>query len=322
MENRRHIKILTEQEVIGYNEINLGSTPYSVHKKYNLCKKTMLRLKKNGIMEINEVIVEKNESAIEYNNAINYYYKTKCNLTEIYDKFKIKSELFKKYLILFNLEILDYRIPMNRNVFKVIDSSDKAYWLGYLAADGGLQYNEEVSRYTLRIQLGIKDGYILENLCELLELDKSYINHNNIHLITGNKLSSLSISGKELMEDLMDKNILPNKSEKEKPYYDIREDLISHYIRGFLDGDGCIRTDLSSISFVGSKEMLLFIQKHLNEKLDLKPNVIKEKKTIYFMAYYNLKDKTKIIKYLYKGANQYLTRKHDLGIKICRLNQS
>ena len=44
-------------------------------------------------------------------------------------------------------------INYNRNIFNKIDSEEKAYWLGFIVADGYLNIN----KHMLRIKLGNRD---------------------------------------------------------------------------------------------------------------------------------------------------------------------
>jgi len=46
----------------------------------------------------------------------------------------------------------------NRHIFDEINTSDKAYWLGFIIADGYLNDNKNM----LRIKLGDKDKHHLE----------------------------------------------------------------------------------------------------------------------------------------------------------------
>ena len=62
------------------------------------------------------------------------------------------------------IEIIRYRrkYALNETFFEVINSEEKAYWLGFIAADGC------VYRRTLSINLNIKDKEHLEKLITVL----------------------------------------------------------------------------------------------------------------------------------------------------------
>ena len=59
------------------------------------------------------------------------------------------------------------------NYFSKIDSSEKAYWLGFLFTDGAVDENKGSKR--IRLQLQQKDISILEKLKECLQLDSKII---------------------------------------------------------------------------------------------------------------------------------------------------
>jgi len=76
-----------------------------------------------------------------------------------------------------------------------------------------------------------------------------------------------------MYNDLLNLGIVPRKSKilrfptKEQ----IPENLIQHYIRGYLDGDGSVQLhhNCLSISFVGTKEVLIGIQNTLIKYCDV-----------------------------------------------------
>jgi hypothetical protein len=72
-------------------------------------------------------------------------------------------------------------IEYNRHIFDVIDTPEKAYWLGFIIADGYLNDNKNM----LRIKLGNKDKCHLEKFIKFLDGDLSMLK-SEIHNITGN----------------------------------------------------------------------------------------------------------------------------------------
>ncbi len=72
-------------------------------------------------------------------------------------------------------------IEYNRHIFDNIDSAEKAYWLGFIIADGYLNDDKNM----LRIKLGDKDKIHLEKFINFLGGDLSMLK-SEIHNITGN----------------------------------------------------------------------------------------------------------------------------------------
>ena len=141
----------------------------------------------------------------------------------------------------------------NRHIFDNIDSAEKAYWLGFIIADGYLN----VDRNMLRIKLGEKDKHHLEKFINFLNGDLTMLK-SEIHNTTGNIEWYVSTYSKEIKDALIKLNVEQAKSGKEhipsidKIYY-------RDFIRGLWDGDGFIRERLNGIGLVGSFECLSFV---------------------------------------------------------------
>ena len=119
---------------------------------------------------------------------------------------------------------------VNHQYFKEINSKDKAYWLGWLAADGCV-YCRKSTTYMIKLCLGIKDK-------EILKLFNQSLNYNKPVAITP-KTATVEIISKEMFNDLSKYNIIPRKSGVYR-MPKIRQDLMHHFIRGYFDGDGSI----------------------------------------------------------------------------------
>lgn len=302
------LRPLNEDYIIAYNRNDKSST--AIAKEMGLDKRKLLRIKSIGTKLINDTYYENNEALNQYEKAIEYYYQTSCSLEKIMKEFGIKDSIFKDKLInVFGLEPIDNKIKFDRNVFSAIDTEDKAYWLGFILADGGIYKNE------LRIKLGAIDKTHLEKFCELVSLDKSYIK-KEIHQITGNELYKVVLHSSEIVSDLKNLGIDYNKTTREIPFYQISKELIPSYIRGFLDGDGYITKDFNTIGFVGSLEVLTFIKLELSKILELNNTKIIEHGKIFRLAYSSKKDKLQIAKLLYTNSKFHLDRKYNLAIKL------
>jgi len=72
-------------------------------------------------------------------------------------------------------------IEYNRHIFDKINTPEKAYWLGFIVADGYLN----VERRMLRIKLGNKDKHHLEKFILFLNGDNTMLK-SETHNITGN----------------------------------------------------------------------------------------------------------------------------------------
>jgi LAGLIDADG-like domain len=199
------------------------------------------------------------------------------------------------------------------NYFEKIDSEDKAYYLGFLYADGyvnNVGYNNYVE-----LTLQKEDEYILEKFLILLKSNRKVINIRN------NKYSRVIINSKKIMNDLINLGCVNKKTHILKFPTNIEYKYIPHIIRGFFDGDGCIchikNHNDYHISFTGNVDFLCGIEKYFLENLDI------DKKKHYSICNGNRKNNIRRLKYggnhiiteifnlLYKDSTIYLSRKYN-----------
>lgn len=184
--------------------------------------------------------------------------------------------VIKQALIFLNIKDLPkgsfYKKDIDENYFEKIDSKDKAYFLGLMYADGNIYFTKPKrgkSRGRMQIFLNEEDKYILEKFKTVLKFTEGKIYKDN----KGNRLL---IHNNKLVSDLQNKGIIERKSLILKfPTEDqVPKSLLSHFIRGYFDGDGSFFVDKRSsnranISFTGCD---LFINhlKHYLESLGFK----------------------------------------------------
>ena len=111
------------------------------------------------------------------------------------------------------------------------------------------------------------------------------------------------------MKDLKALGCVPAKTFKLK-FPNLPKQYISHFVRGYFDGDGCITTNghnRPSVEFIGTKDMLKNIQSIFNRH-DKLTSVSKNGKVVCFWI--GSKNGVKnVYDYLYKKATVYLLRK-------------
>lgn len=166
-----------------------------------------------------------------------------------------------------NLEskrIFRYHPNIDIHYFKQIDTKKKAYWLGFLFADGFIKTNKG-KPYRVGIDANIKDFWIIDTFIKDIGLNPKYIQNLN------NKLR-ISFSCKEIIGDLIRNGLIPGK-EKSKNIELPQLKTIGlnlAFILGYFDGDGTQKT--SKITS-GSRIFLEQIKKKYN--LDHKIEVVK-----------------------------------------------
>lgn len=127
-----------------------------------------------------------------------------------------------------------FRYYCNKNYFQKIDTSNKAYILGFIAADGCL-YKRGGHQGLIQISLNKKDIQILEDIKKEL---------NSTHPINiCDNMASLSITSEEMFQDLNKIGIKPRKTwtiNLNNIIENIPQSLVKDFIRGYFDGDGSI----------------------------------------------------------------------------------
>ena len=136
-----------------------------------------------------------------------------------------------------------------------------------------------------------------------------------------------------MWKQLYNKGCIPQKSLKLKfPDKNILPlNLYNHFIRGYIDGDGCIYINKNTkgnkklnLSVLGTKEFLkhlLFIFNRTDKKLHLNSRDKTKVTNCYFIEFGN-KDSIRICDYLYNNAEIYLERKFEKYNEIAVLERN
>lgn len=207
---------------------------------------------------------------------------------------------------------LSKRKKINKRYFKEIDTPSKAYWLGFIFADGSICKNE------FTVELKYDDKYILEILKKDLDYDDGIIKerHRNINF-NGYKYTShtarIRIYSMQVCEDLINNNIAYRKTYKN--LYPKCDNYFWHFFRGFFDGDGCVysqRNSLNVISLTNSNiEFLQYLNNKIEDLLSIKGHIYKEKEYKYRLVYCKKSDVNLIKNNMYKNKGEhYLLRKY------------
>ena len=218
----------------------------------------------------------------------------------------------------------DRRLPsyrrkytINENCFSIIDSEEKAYFLGLLSADGCISSTSN----TIQISLQERDKYILEKLNILLNSNRPlrYIpstevkGFDNFKVYYRKPQYLLSVNSQKLKEDLIQLGVFPAKSLTLKFPTCINSLFLHHYVRGYFDGDGGVysyKNNKWEISIAGNKEFCLEMNKYLAMN-NIKSTCKKHQKNNIF--YVRLAGRLNCIDFynlVYNNSFIYLTRKY------------
>ena len=261
-----------------------------------------------------------NNVSEELKNKIIEAYKNNKSLRAIEKEFNITRQSVSKYLSEIGIKKTKgnhYRYYFHDfDYFENIDTEEKAYWLGFIYADGYI-VNSRANNYGQRsfgLTLSVKDE-------KHLRLFKNSIRATNpitYYSKEKSKFCRLLLKSEKTVQDLIDKGCYVQKTKilRFPNYSQIPKELIHHFIRGYFDGDGSIsiskdnRTnrDIYRVNIVGTNDMISGIIREIGFGYK-----IKEKRTdkIYYYSYDAIKNFDDLFNFLYKDSNIYLQRKYE-----------
>lgn len=224
----------------------------------------------------------------------------------------------KKYSIKIHKSCKKYLL--DEHVFDTIDTEEKAYWLGFLMADG---YNHE-SKSCVALRLNAIDREILEKFKIFLKTDtpiQTYQRETPVGKVLTD-YCELNICSPIFSQSLAKQGCIQRKTYLLE-FPNILPALYNHFIRGYFDGDGCIsireRKDRKNhkckaimFNISGRESVVLRIQEILCEKVGVTKTKPSYKKnsflTIIHWGGHNVCKR--ILDYLYKDATIFLQRKY------------
>ena len=200
------------------------------------------------------------------------------------------------------------KYTFNNKFFDKIDSEVKAYFLGYLYADG---YNDE-KRNKVVFGQAEKDKESVQKFKDALNATHPI----SVEKRKGNRQSfyKITISSKYFSQALKNQGC-QNAKTFNLTFPDLAPELVNHFIRGYFDGDGSIWFTAEGkprMSITGLDTFLLDLQKVLVQEcnVNLTKLACRRNNTIKEIRYGGVNNIKKISDYLYKDATIYLERKY------------
>jgi hypothetical protein len=243
----------------------------------------------------------KTQEYVDKYNIAKEMYISGALMTDIKREFKMDMQIFRNNLKSEGL-FIDRNIDteLKRNAFDIINTEDKAYWLGLLYADG---YIDEKAN---KIELCLKDK-------EHVEKFKNFLNTRcNVcdKPAMGHIYYRLNVKSKELVSSLVKDGCFQNKSCKITFPTEsvVPKHLINAFVRGYFDGNGCmfLSHNKLSISLDSSKDFL----DRMKEIYCLKETKYARAGKAYEYRLCAANEVKIFLDKLYKNATIYLDRKY------------
>lgn len=197
--------------------------------------------------------------------------------------------------------------------FSQINTKEKAYIFGLSLADGGV--NEKTNQFKLKltdIDLVEKVAKAVKYNGPLYDEKKSSIKHK--------ATKTLILTSKKIVSDLVKNGCVKNKT-KNLVGVSIDNDLMSHFVRGYFDGDGCIWSGMHSnkinymaeVKMIGTMKFCIYLQEQLSVN-GIYSQITKDKRICDEVVNIVIRRKHDVIRFydfLYKEDGIFLKRKKD-----------
>lgn len=265
---------------------------------------------------------------IEVQNIIDDYVNQRMSILQLHKKYNYSEGVIKRHLSENNISIRglseSHQLYFEHNYFDKIDTKEKAYWLGFIYADGCIS----ISRNNMfEIKLAIKDIELLETFKRDIKSEHQigiYTSNNGYN--KGLQYCRFGIDSKDLCEQLIKLGVNTHKTKNcIFPDIDILpRQFIWDFIRGYFDGDGSVYVSNDkykdslyqspSVAFTGTQEILesilLEVKKHCKTETVVHPYY--DDKAAFDLKFGGVNIVNTIYHLMYDDATRWLERKKSI----------
>lgn len=214
--------------------------------------------------------------------------------------YNVKTSAIRKILKRNNVQLAtrseaNKRYFFNDSIFETIDTEEKAYWLGFMFADGSVS----LDRDDVSIKLKNNDVAHVQKFCDFVGYERTL------------DTACITIRSHQMKRDLIRHGCLPRKSWIDVTPLEVPANMHRHFARGVCDGDGHVGVyrNSASIEIVGSRGLLTWLSEN-----GLAGNVRPHS------SIWRLRSKAGNVldwaRWLYKDSTVYLDRKYESYLKM------
>lgn len=205
----------------------------------------------------------------------------------------------------------------NECFFECIDTEEKAYWLGFLYADGNI-----TDSHVLQLSLSEKDKLHIDSFIQALDSDAKSYSYVKKDKYKDRTIISCQHRSKKMAEHLALLGLVPRKTKIAK-VPNISPSLQPHFFRGYFDGDGSVFKTKNntksqffklSMNIIGNHFFVEQMQNILIEHLGVnktKLNIPKHSPEMAYMIYSGTPQVKRIASWMYHDATIWLPRKRE-----------
>lgn len=153
------------------------------------------------------------------------------------------------------------RYRVDQTFFDTIDTEEKAYWLGFLWADG----HNAIPKRSLVVRLSVTDRGHLDSFKAHLRSAHPIVERTDDK---GHRSVYITIGSAHMCRSLERHGMQGDKTYQPLHFPTIASGLVPLFVRGYFDGDGsfiCPQTKHASIEFTGNLHFLAELQKVIQQ---------------------------------------------------------
>lgn len=254
-------------------------------------------------------------------------YRNEKWLRKMFEKYKTPTEVsnisgyprtcITRYALKYKIYEPKYKRKASNEIdekyFETIDSAEKAYFLGFIMADGNI-YIKKDNKLCFSIKIKESDQDIIYKFAQHVNFNKEKIKHGSSK--RGNTICNyvqIRTYNQTFCENLLRHGISARKSGQE--FIPICNGYEKDFLRGFLDGDGWIGKTRYVIGFCSSSLKIMEDIKLFFEAKGIPIN-INMSSGIYNINIYKLNYIYKILDFIYYEDCISLNRKQILAEKM------
>lgn len=211
------------------------------------------------------------------------------------------------------------KFEVNNEFLDTINNEIQSYFIGLLWADGHIDKTKDI----ISIALAKKDSKVLQSLSDKIQPNKSLCliksknpNHQDI--------VRLDIFSSKIKEKLIEMGCKHNKTyDLDWPIFNFDKINLPHFIRGYLDGDGCVFVPKDykriCINIIGHEKFINQLKVVLEQVLNIHCCIYKPKncnQCISSLYIYGGKQAETFCSFVYQDATIFLQRKYDKYLLI------
>lgn len=295
-----------------------GDSSLKIARSFGITKAAVLyQLKKQNVdttykrkvlIEDHEKIIKLYEDGLSTHKIAKKFDVTNGCIGTILKKNKIKGR---------DKSITSRKYKIREDYFDKIDKQEKAYFLGMLYSDGShYPKNNEIALY-----LHKKDIDVLKKLIKQLYIDERPLIKKKTNLL------GFKIINKHISKKMLEYKIIQKKAATLRFPDFLNKEMVRHFIRGYLDGDGFIsikkrklKTRLKrfgTIGLTGCYDFCNDAKKVLSDNINLKSYTYGPRWNNHgSLEIFKQHDVLKFLNWIYEDSSIHMDRKYNKYLEV------